>query len=228
MIQSLKLKLKSGAPVVAINIGGNNADVIESLKKFGADLAFIDCERTGIGLDVATHLIMACRVAGLACVVRSWSRKPEVIVQYLDRQADGVVIPHVDTAQEAQNLVKLMHYACSGKVENKLLIVQIETPEAVKNIESMASVKGVDVFLIGPNDLSYEMTGKRGLISPPVEEAIAKVAQVLRHQGIPFGMPCKRADFKKFRALGANFIYYPLEWVIEDGMSAALDVFRAP
>ena len=225
MIQALKLKLKSGAPVVAINIGGNNVDIIDSLKKFGADLAFIDCERTGIGLDVATNLIRACRAAALPCVVRSWSRAPEVIVQYLDRQADGVVIPHVDTALEAQNLVKLMHYGCSGHVENKLLIIQIETPESVENIESMSNIQGVDVFLIGPNDLSYEMTGKRGHISPPVEEAISRVAQVLRQKGIPFGMPCKNSDFEKFQAIGANFIYYPIEWIIESGMQEMKQAF---
>ena len=225
MIQSLKLKLKSGAPVVAINVGGNNIDIIDSLKKFGADLAFIDCERTGIGLDVAANLIRACRAASLPCVVRSWSRAPEVIVQYLDRHADGVVIPHVDTALEVQNLVKLMHYACSGNVENKLLIVQIETPESVENVESMANVQGVDVFLIGPNDLSYEMTGKRGLISRPVEEAIQRVSQVLRPKGIPFGMPCKNSDFEKFKAIGANFIYYPIEWIIESGMREMKQAF---
>jgi 4-hydroxy-2-oxoheptanedioate aldolase len=220
MITELKEKMKSGRRVLAINLAGHNPDVVESLAKYGADIAFIDCERTGIGLDAATDLIRACRAARLPCVVRSWSKSPEVIVQCLDRQADGVVVPHVDTALETQQLVELMRYACGERAPEKLLVVQIETPMAVAHIKAMAEVDGVDVFLIGPNDLSYEMTGTRGRITPEVQQAIEQVAEHLRSKSIPFGLPCPAQDMEKFKNMGASLMYYPLEWVIQDGLAA--------
>ena len=101
MTSKLKEKMRRGEVAIAVNIGGHNADIIEPLARLGADVAFIDCERTGIGLDAATDLIRASRAAGLPCVVRSWSKAPEVLVRYLDRKVDGIVVPHVDSLEEA-------------------------------------------------------------------------------------------------------------------------------
>jgi 2-keto-3-deoxy-L-rhamnonate aldolase RhmA len=77
MIQRIKMKLACGEPVIAVNVGGN-PDVVEMLGRYGTDMAFIDCERTGLGLNTATQLIRAARASGLPSVVRSWSREPEV------------------------------------------------------------------------------------------------------------------------------------------------------
>ena len=93
MNAQLKSKIGAGQPVVTVNVGGDNPDVMEMLARYGADLAFVDCERTGLGLDSATELLRAARVAGLPAVVRSWSHQPEVLVQYLDRKASGLVVP---------------------------------------------------------------------------------------------------------------------------------------
>ena len=87
--------------VIAVNVGGRNPDVMAVLASAGAHAAFIDCERTGIGLDVATELIRAAKVAGLTSLVRSWSKDPAVLVQFMDRQVDGLVVPHINCAQDA-------------------------------------------------------------------------------------------------------------------------------
>jgi 2-keto-3-deoxy-L-rhamnonate aldolase RhmA len=228
MTSKLKEKMRRGEVAIAVNIGGHNADIIEPLAKLGADVAFIDCERTGIGLDAATDLIRASRAAGLPCVVRSWSKAPEVLVRYLDRKVDGIVVPHVDSAEEAAAIVELVRYACGDAAANKLVVVQIETKAAVKQAGAMAAVPGVDVILIGPNDLSYEMTGKRGARTPDVEQAIAEVAAHMRAAGRPFGMPGRLADIAAFRALGATFLYYPVEWLFERAMEELKRAVTAP
>ena len=87
---------------------------------------------------------------------------------------------------------------------------------------------GVDVILIGPNDLSYEMTGKRGARTPDVEQAIAEVAAHMRAAGRPFGMPGRFADIAAFRALGATFLYYPVEWLFERAMEELKRAVTAP
>jgi len=228
MTSRLKEKLNRGEVAIAVNLGGHNPDIIEPLARLGADVAFIDCERTGIGLDAATDLIRASRAAGLPCVVRSWSRSPEVLVRYLDRKADGIVVPHVDSAEEAAAIVELVRYACGDAAPGKLVIVQIETEAAVKVAGAIAAVPGVDVVLIGPNDLSYEMTGKRGARTPAVEEAIAQVASRMREAGRPFGMPGRLNEIAQFRALGATFLYYPVEWLLERGLEELKRAIAAP
>ncbi|MEO7404288.1 MAG: aldolase/citrate lyase family protein, partial [Burkholderiales bacterium] len=145
MTIELKRKIAAGEPIVAVNVGGGNADMVEGLGRLGGDVAFIDCERTGIGLDVATQVIRAARVGGIPAVVRSWSRDPEVLVQYLDRKVDGLVVPHVESAAEAASIVELVRYACGKDADKKVVIVQIETTAAVKAVDELAAVQGIDV-----------------------------------------------------------------------------------
>jgi 4-hydroxy-2-oxoheptanedioate aldolase len=226
-VQAVREKMQRGEVVVAVNLSGRNPDVIDHLARLGADVAFIDCERTGIGLDAATDLIRASRAADLPCVVRSWSRAPEALVRYLDRKADGIVVPHVDTPEEAASIVELVRYACGDAAASKLTIVQIETPKAVKAVDAMAAVPGVDVFLLGPNDLSYEMTGKRGSRTPEVIAAIEHCCARLRAAGRNYGMPGRIGEIAQFRALGATFLYYPVEWLLETGLEQLAKVARA-
>ncbi len=223
---ALKQKLARGEVAIAVNLGGRNPDIIEHLAKLGADIAFIDCERTGIGLDAATDLIRAARAAGLPAVVRSWSKAPEVLVRYFDRKADGIVVPHVESAEEAAAYVELVRYACGDAASSKLLVLQIETRAAVADVDKLAAVSGVDVWLIGPNDLSYEMTGTRGSRTPEVNQAIEHVAARLRAAGRAFGMPGRIGEMPAFRGMGATFLYYPVEWLLERALAELKQAIR--
>ncbi|KAL0630399.1 hypothetical protein Q9L58_010754 [Maublancomyces gigas] len=224
---SCKHRLMNGEHVIAVNLGGRNLDVMSSLAKFGAHAAFIDCERSGIGLDVATNLILEARVAGITSLVRSWTKEPAVLVQYLDRRADGLVVPHVNTAREVAEIVEVVRYACGEVVaQEKIVIVQIETMEAIRNLEEMLLVPGVDAFLIGPNDLAYDITGQRGVLTSEVETAISEVSSRLRRESRPFGMPGRFENLNAFNSCGARFLYYPMEWLLERALkelSGALD-----
>ena len=129
-------RLRNGEMVIAVNLGGRNPDVMETLARAGAHVALIDCERTGIGLDAAADLIRAARAAGLSPIVRSWSHDPAILVQYLDRLADGLIIPHIESAKDAEDAAELVRYACGDKAADKTLIVQIETVRAIANLDS--------------------------------------------------------------------------------------------
>ena len=224
-LPDLKRRIAAGESVVAVNIGGANPDILEGLQRFGADLAFIDCERTGIGLDVATELIRAARACGLPAVVRSWSSDPAVLVQYLDRKADGIVVPHVDDATQAARIVELVRYACGSVAAQKLVVVQIETRKAVAAIDEMAAVDGIDVFLIGPNDLAYDLTGTRGARTPETEQAIDRVTSRLRAAGRRFGMPGRLEELAAFRTRGCTVLYYPVEWLFERALGELKTAF---
>jgi 4-hydroxy-2-oxoheptanedioate aldolase len=219
MSETCKQRLIDGKPVIAVNVGGRNPDIIPALAKFGAHCAFIDCERTGIGIDAATDLIRAAKVAGISSIVRSYSKDPAVLVQYLDRQADGLVMPHVNTAKEAEDLVELVRYACGPTAATRTVIVQIETKEAIEALDEMISVKGVDAFLIGPSDLAYSLMGQRGAQTPEVNAAVDYAARRFRDAGRPFGLPARFNELTRFNERGANFLYYPVEWLLERALS---------
>ena len=211
-------RLRAGQPVIAVNLAGRNHDVMRPLAPFGADVAFIDCERTGLGLDAATELIRAAHVAGICPMVRSWSKDPAVMVRYLDRQASGLIVPHITTAQDVREAVELVRYASGAQVAEKTLIVQIETVSAVKNLAEILDVPGVDAYLIGPNDLAYDMTGQRGSQPPELLAAVQDVAAQCRSRSKPFGMPANWDQLAHFRSMGGTFLYFPLEWLLQHAL----------
>ena len=215
----LKQRLRNQQPVIVVNVGGRNPDVMAVLAKAGAHAAFIDCERTGIGLDVATELIRAAKVVGLTTLVRSWSKDPAVLVQFMDRQVDGLVVPHINCAQDAVDVVELVRYACGNdKASSKIIIVQIETRQAIEALDEIIAVTGVDAYLIGPNDLAYSLMGQRSARTPDVLAAVADIAKRLKAAGKPFGLPGKLEELPDFLASGACLLYYPIEWLLTSAM----------
>ena len=208
-------RLRDGQPVIAVNLGGRNPDVMPSLASAGAHVAFIDCERTGLGLDAATDMIRAARLAGLAALVRTHTKEPAVLVQYLDRQVDGLVIPHINTAQDAADVVELVRYACGAQASQKTVIVQIETREAVASLDAIMAVPGVDAYLVGPNDLAYSMIGQRSAKTPEVIATVEDVCRRLQAAGKRFGMPARLDELETFQRSGATFLYYPIEWLLD-------------
>ena len=212
-------RLRDGHRVVAVNLAGRNPDVLKPLAQCGAYIAFIDCERTGLGLDAATELIRAAHAAGICPMVRSWSKDPAILVRYLDRQASGLVVPHIRTAQDVRDAVELVRYACGAQTSEKSLIVQIETPSAVQHLDEIMQVPGVDAYLIGHNDLAYEMTGQRGARTPEVLQTVDDVSARLQRHQKRFGMPAAWDQLPHFKAIGATFLYFPIEWLLQRAIS---------
>ena len=228
----LKQRFRNQQPVIAVNVGGRNPDVMAVLAKAGAHAAFIDCERTGIGLDVATELIRAAKVVGLTTLVRSWSTDPAVLVQFMDRHVDGRGVPHINCAQDAVDVVELVRYACGNdKASSKIIIVQIETRQAIEALDEIIAVPGVDAYLIGPNDLAYSMMGQRSARTPDVLAAITGIAKRLKAAGKPFGLPVKIEELPDFLASGASLLYYPIEWLLTsalEDLTNRLDQLKPP
>jgi 2-keto-3-deoxy-L-rhamnonate aldolase RhmA len=89
----------------------------------------------------------------------------------------------------------------------------------VAAVDELAQVYGLDALLIGPNDIGYNMTGTRGAMTAEVENAIDYVSVRLRAAGKPFGMPCTIADIPRFKARGANIVYYTVGWLLERALA---------
>ncbi|MDP6112510.1 MAG: aldolase/citrate lyase family protein, partial [Planctomycetota bacterium] len=144
-----------------------------------------------------------------ACIVRVPAADETPIKRVLDLGADGIIAPLVNTAEQAEYVVRSARYSPAGSrgvglgrahgygmrfkeyidSANELVtvVVQAEHAQAVENIESIVKVEGIDAVLIGPYDLSASM-GKMGQVDDPaVIEAIDHVTDTCLAAGIPLG-----------------------------------------
>jgi len=215
-------RLRAREPVTMVNVGGRNPDLMPLLARHGADAAFIDCERTGIGLDAAAELIVAARACGLPAAVRSHSRAGPELIRLLDRGADALVVPHIETAAQVEEAAELVRYACGEDAIRKSLVIQIETRSSLESLHAIAAVPGVDAFLIGPNDIAYELAGRRGRHTPQTLAAIDEACATLHGLGRSFGYPATTEELPLFQRRGANLRYVSVDWLIEAGMRACV------
>ena len=215
-----KNKIQANEPVLAINTFAGGFDVADLVSKLGIDILFIDCERAGIGIDMVGPMARAAQRHGAAAVVRSKTRYVEDWVSYLDRGIDGLVIPRVETAQEAQLILETVSYACGSKAKDMIIIPQIESEAGLKNIDQILAVKGFDLFLIGPSDLSHSMGFGGDITVTEVQQALDHIALKIKEHGERFGLPVTLANAKAWQKKGAIFNFHSLEALIKPSLEA--------
>jgi ActR/RegA family two-component response regulator len=110
----------------------------------GIDILFIDCERAGIGIDMVGPMARAAQRHGAAAVVRSKTRQVEDWVSYLDRGIDGLIVPRVETAQEARLILETVSYACGSRAADMIIIPQIESEAGLRNIDEILAALDED------------------------------------------------------------------------------------
>jgi 2-keto-3-deoxy-L-rhamnonate aldolase RhmA len=125
--------------------------------ELGADSIFLDCEHGTWGFEDIRLSAQAIRGAGGAAIVRPESHQRSLLIRYLNAGADGLMVPMVDTADQARAVVDAVRYALPSDYEKRLVVSMIETLEAIDNIDELVAVDGIDVFFIGPGDLSQNM-----------------------------------------------------------------------
>ena len=167
-----------------LGIGVHHArtvDIAAAMASCGFDWLFIDLEHGTMPLDIAVQISCAALTAGITPLVRVPSGQYALATRALDGGALGIVMPHVDTAEEAKVIVDRLKYPPLGHRSvagpqaylgfkpvpvgeatrtmnaETLVVVMLETPQAIANADAIAAVPGVDVLLIGTNDLAMEM-----------------------------------------------------------------------
>lgn len=153
----LRERLAKGEAVTMLTPHHTSAGLSVRLVELGADAIFVDCEHGTWSFEDVRVTAQAIRGAGGAAIVRPHSHERPVLIRYLNAGADGLMVPMVDTAEQARAIVDAVRYACPADHDKRLVIVMIETLEAIANIDELLAVEGVDVFFIGPGDLSQNM-----------------------------------------------------------------------
>lgn len=209
--ESLRKKMAEGGVASGLVVVHSRAAQIGRIAaSCGYDWLFIDLEHGMTGLDVATQICVAALDAGVVPFVRVPANESAWIGRALDGGAVGIVVPHVDTAEDAERAVAAARYPPRGarslsgllpqlgykslpgaevmRQADALTIVTgiIETAEAVENCEAIAAVPGFDALQVGTNDLSVSLGIPGEVDHPKVQEAVARVvAACRRHNKIP-------------------------------------------
>jgi len=209
-----------------------SVEIAIAMKTADFDWLFLDLEHGTMSIDAAAQIAVAALDAGIAPIVRVPKGEYSIATRVLDNGALGIVMPHVDTAAEAHEVVQKLKYPPVGhrsmggigphyslrsastgdaaKALNaaNLTVVMLETPTAIGNADEIAAVPGVDVLLIGTNDLCAEMGIPGDFGNDRVVDAYQKMIAASKKHGKFPGMAgiYNEPIMKRYIDMGARFI----------------------
>ncbi len=215
MTVSFRARLKAGETLIGTMVTIPTPSVAEILADVGFDWLFIDGEHGALGTSDVLGILQAVGDR-VPCIVRVPAAEESPIKRVLDLGAAGIIVPQTNTAEQVADVVRYSRYAPIGARgvglgrahgyglrfqeymdtanEEVVVIVQAEHADAVKNIEAMVAVPGIDAVLLGPYDLAASL-GKMGQINDPVVTgAIDRVTAACQKVNMPLGIFGVTAD----------------------------------
>ena len=231
-----KLKQRLAAGEVSLCMGLRQARTVDIGPLVGAagfDCLYVDMEHSPIGFEATSAICITAITYGVTPLVRVPGHLGQDISRALDGGAQGVILPHVNTPEQARAIVSYAKYPPvghrsvmgagpataykamplaqvneSGNADN-VVVIMLETPEGITNADAIAAVPGVDMLLIGSNDLCTEMGIPGQLRHPKLLEAYQTVAKACKKHGIAMGIGGIRGDAElqtQLIGLGARFL----------------------
>jgi 2-keto-3-deoxy-L-rhamnonate aldolase RhmA len=214
--KTLKARLKSGESTIGRWLSVAHPTIAEVMGHSGFDWLIADMEHGLIGIESLQTLMIATQSTPAAAMVRVPWNDPVIIKQVLETGPEGLMIPQVSSAAEAQAAVRAACYPPRGirgigcqraagfgarfdeylrsANEELMLGIQIEHPNGIEQIENIVAVEGIDLVFVGANDLSASM----GLLGQTkhsrVEEAIQTVLKAVRKAGLAAGLMAANPD----------------------------------
>lgn len=219
----LREHLQAGRCVGMINPNHVSISLAAKLSELGAHAIFIDCEHGSAGFDDVRSMAHAARGAGGGAIIRPDSHQRSLLIRYLNCGADGLMVPLVNTAEQARAVVDAVRYGCPDSYEDRLVVAMIETVEAIDNLDSILAVDGIDVFFVGPGDLSQSMgylpTVPAGQRRPnDVLERVRDTLARINRAGRIAGTLVTPEDAAEWRQAGALFHYFHADPMLNAGV----------
>ena len=229
----VKRKLAGGEIACVVN-GIDRADDIDLFGPNGFDGVWLEGEHGPVNPATIGDLTRACDLWGMTSIVRLNRNDQALIYRTFDLGAQGVVVPHVNTREEAQNVVNGGKFPPIGlrgvytgrqgygvsdyhRVANDetLLIVLIEDIVAVQNLDEILDVDHIDVFLVAPSDLSASMGHIGDIQHPDVQETLDDAHRRIVASGRMAGALARNEDVEKYVSAGVGFLLTPSKhWIV--------------
>ncbi len=243
---ALKARLNNDEPVYGMLTPVYDPTVVEVIGQLGFDLYILDCEHGAAGPMQAEHFVRACETVGMTPLARVRSTDPKLLLQFMDTGTMGVMMPGIRDADDVKRLVEAVKYPPLGRRgigpvrandyllgpmlqaeyvrfanEQTLALPQIETMEAVKNLDSLLQVEGVDGFIVGPRDLSMSMGFYDGPAHDEVRTLMTSLFDQVRAAGLVVGTVATTGeDAKDLVARGARIILSSVSGLLKLGAGA--------
>ena len=225
----LKQKIRSGDLVLGTLLPGFTPHIAGVIIDTNPDFMWIDTEHAPYGTEALDVIPVMARSKGVAPMIRVAWNDPALIKKAYDAGAVAVMVPQVETAQEAVLAVQYAKYPPEGNRgltpswtrvagedfnhviktanEETVVVLQIESRKAFDNLEEMAKVPGVDVLFVGPLDLSASVGTITETRSKEVLEILAEVPRILAGTPVAPGTTCvDLADAQEQIALGHRYV----------------------
>jgi 4-hydroxy-2-oxoheptanedioate aldolase len=208
----MKARLLAGQPVAGVIISSADEQLVEVLGLSGFDYVMIDCEHGHMSVRECETLVRAAEAVGVTPVVRVPHNSPDLILRHLDTGAQGIVIPQVNTADDARRAVNAVYYHPLGErglagtraanfgltgsladytvTANRELavIALIENARALDELPEILQVEGLTAVTIGPADLSQSLGHPGDRHHADVEAAIDRIITTAIEAGVPVGI----------------------------------------
>jgi len=201
--------IRRGRTAIGTSYDVHDGTVAELLCDRGLDFLDIDMQHVAVSIDMLHRMLMALRPVGLPVLVRPLWNDPPLIGQILDAGADGVIVPMVNTAEQARRAVAATRYPPDGTrswgpfraaglhggeaayariaAEGHAVFTQVETAEAVGNLDEILSVAGLSGIVIGPADMAISLGYADDRDNALVRRTIHDVLRRCLEREVPFG-----------------------------------------
>lgn len=239
----MKAMIQGGKPALGCSLMFPGPQLVEMLGHAGFDWVLLDCEHGSLSLADVEVMAMAADAVGITAIARPRSNSAGDIAAVMDRGVSGAQIPHIDTADDARRAVAAVKFGAGDGYRGlaagtrpdrwglgakmpdfvaqanarSLVCVQLESATAIGNAAEILAVPDIDVFFIGPSDLSQSMGYPGDPKAPPVAEAISRTLAAIRAAGHAPGMPATAENLAEVLASGCRYIYTHLPRVLGAG-----------
>lgn len=219
----IKRQLQAGQMAIAVS-GHHNADMVDFLGQFGFDGVWLEGEHGPVDWDAIGDLSRACDLWGMTSVTRVNNNDPGTIMRALDRGTMGIVVPHVNTREAAEQAMKSAKFAPIGyrgmfggrqsfgvpdylqrANDQTLVVVLIEEIEAVNNLADILTVDNIDVFFVAPADLAQTMGHIGNHTHPDVQATIDNALAQIVAAGRTAGTLATDDNVARYRDAGVRF-----------------------
>ena len=248
-----KAKLKAGGTVIGTYVRHPDTGLAEILGYLGYDFLLFDGEHAPIGERECENLARVCELTGATSIARVPTNQPWMIGRHLDTGIQGIQVPMVNSAAEAEaamraakyapvgarglagaraaNYGQLLPFSYSAHIEKSnaesMLIVQIETPAAIEALPEIVKVPEIDVIFIGPTDLSLSLGHPGDFKHPEVQGAFNRILAVVEKSDKALGVLAANTEASlEWRAKGARYIMSVFEAIMGPAIRQYLKTIR--
>jgi len=239
---SVKVKfqtlLAEKKPFLGTFIQSAAPEFVEAAGYAGFRFAAVDLEHTYYGVEKTAEMIRAGEAADMAMLARVPALDAIWIKKSLDLGASGIIVPNIDTAEQAAQAVRLCRFtpegvrgACPGVRANRYgaggpeyydqsnrdvaVMALVESPEGVKNFDAIVRTPGLTAVFLGPVDLSVAMGLKGNIAAPEVQEALLDMIRRANAAGVPVGALGLDPGFaRRLFAQGLTFLAYGIDTIL--------------